>query len=105
MIHSKETRTLSTSALVVCNYGATQTDVIEVRGDEFCSTSILNFSIKNQGDLPLLNSQVPIHAQHSSKGQVGSQATERNHEPPQKYETNSLSFALAFSCMTSDDYA
>ena len=35
----------------------------------------------------------------------GSQATERNHEPPQKYETDTLSFALGFSCTTSDDYA
>jgi hypothetical protein len=35
----------------------------------------------------------------------GSQATEHNHEPLQKYETNSLSFELAFSYTTSDDYA
>lgn len=48
MIYSKQTRILSASALVF-NYGASQAKVIEVRGDELWSMSILNLSTKNQG--------------------------------------------------------
>lgn len=61
----------------------------------------------NQKSRGLTSAEFPSTNSHTTFQQRagGSQATERNHEPPQKYETNSLSFDLAFLYTTSDDYA